>query len=251
MVSGFWYNQDGLPLQYGTQKPIPELGGDYLMYGDNREAEWYIALGATSFGNNVIQVPALPSSFVGTSTPIAAGIQSMTTMIPLQSVAAPVTVANSSGVLSFPNPEILWDELEIECLITANAGTGAATGITVGLATTSPGTPNSAFVQVTPNAGTQFVTLTNAAMTQGHKWKIMPDGTITGSSATGVTAGNWISTGLQLPLVTNVISGFQPGTTPLFGWVSALATAGTYTGASGGGLLKMRLKYTQLGSIAN
>jgi hypothetical protein len=232
MVAGFWYNQDGLPLQFGTQKPIPELGGDYLQYGDVREVEWYIALGATS-------------------TPIAAGIQSMTTLIPVQSVVAPVTVANSSGVLSFGSPEIVWDELEIAVLIAANAGTGAATGITVGLATTSPGTPNSSFVQLTPNAGTQLVTLTNAAMTANKKWKIMSDGTIIGSSATGVTAGNWITVGQQLPLVTNVITGFTTSTVPNFAWVSALATAGTYSGSSGGGLLKMRLKYTQLGNIAN
>jgi hypothetical protein len=251
MVAGFWYNQDGLPLQFGTQKPIPELGGDYLQYGDVREVEWYIALGATSFGVNALQVPALPSSFVGTSTPIAAGIQSMTTLIPVQSIAAPVTAASASGVLSFPNPEIVWDELEIEVLIAANAGTGAATGITVGLATTSPGTPNSTFVQLTPNAGTQLVTLTNAAMAANHKWKIMPDGSIIGSSAAGVTSGNWISTGLQLPLVTNAITGFTTSTVPNFAWVSALATAGTYTGTSGGGLLKMRLKYTQIGNIAN
>jgi hypothetical protein len=247
MVAGFWVNQDGLPLQFGTQKPIPELGGDYLAYGDVREVEWYISLGATSFGNNALQVPALPSSFVGTSTPIAAGIQSMTTLIPI-STTVPVTVANSSGVLTIAQPEIVWDELEIECLIAANAGSGGATGITVGLATMNPVTQ--AFAQVTPNAGTQLVTLTNAAMVANNKVKILSNGVILGT-ATGVTAGNWISTGLQLPQATNVTTGFTTSSTANNAWVSALATAGTYTGASGGGLLKMRLKYTQIGSINN
>lgn len=247
MVAGFWVNQDGLPLQFGTQKPIPELGGDFLMYGDSREIEWYISLGATSFGTNALQVPALPSSFTGTSTPIAAGIQSLTTLIPVPTVA-PITVANASGVLTLNQPEIVWDELEIECLIAANAGTGAATGITVGLATMIPSTQS--FAQVTPNPGTQIVTLLNSAMVANNKVKILPNGVILGT-ATGVTAGNWISTGLQLPAATNITTGFTTSSTANNAWVSALATGGTYSGASGGGLLKMRLKYTQIGSINN
>jgi hypothetical protein len=44
MVSGSWFNQDGLMLQYGTQKAIPEQGGDYLMYGPNRVMEVVVDL---------------------------------------------------------------------------------------------------------------------------------------------------------------------------------------------------------------
>lgn len=247
MVSGFWFNQDGLPLQYGTQKPIPEQGGDFLLYGPNRVFEQYISLGALSMGNGVVQVPALPSSFSGTGTPIAAGIQSMTNLVPLQGTA-PVTAANTNGVLTFVNPQIYWDAVEIECLVSANAGTGSATGIAVGLATSEnavqAGSSNGQFVQVTPNAGTQIVSLTNAAMVAGHKWNIGPDGTITGSTSTGVTAGNWISTGLQLPLVTNSLTPL-----PNNAWLSSIAAGGTYTGSSGGGLLKLRIFYGVYGPI--
>lgn len=251
MVAGFWFNQDGLPLQYGVQKAIPEMGGDYQYLGPNRVIEQYISLGALSNGNGVVQVPALPSSFSGTGFPIAAGIQSMTNIIPLPTTA-PVTAANTSGVLTYTAPQIIWHQLEVDCLVTANAGTGSATGIAVGLVTSEnaaqAGTANGQFVQVTPNAGTQIVSLTNAAMTEGHKWTIGPDGTIGGSASTGVTAGNWISTGYQLPAVTNT---FSPANNQLqnTAWVSSIAAGGTYTGSSGGGLLRLRLFYTVLGPI--
>jgi len=248
MVAGFWVNQDGLPLQFGTQKPIPELGGDYLVYGETRELEQYICLGATSFGANALQVPALPSSFSGTSTPIAAGIQSMTNLIPLQTTA-PVTVASSGGILTVTNPQLSWDQLDVEVLVAANAGTGAATGITVGLATMQQSGATSQFVQVAPNAGVQLLTLTNAAMTANKRWIIMSDGTVTGSSSTGVTAGSWITVGQQVPATTTTLSGVA--STPLSNnaWISSLATGGTYSGASGGGLLKLRLRYTTYGTI--
>jgi len=39
MVGGLWVNQDNMTLQYGTQKALPEQGGDYLSYGETREIE--------------------------------------------------------------------------------------------------------------------------------------------------------------------------------------------------------------------
>ena len=39
MVGGSWQNQDGMFLQYGVQKAIPEQGGDYLSYGQTRILE--------------------------------------------------------------------------------------------------------------------------------------------------------------------------------------------------------------------
>jgi hypothetical protein len=252
MVAGFWFNQDGLPIQFGVQKAIPEMGGDYQYLGPNRVFEQYISLGALSNGNGVVQVPALPSSFSGTGFPIAAGIQSMTNIIPLQTTA-PVTAANSSGVLTFTAPQVYWSEVQVDCLVSANAGTGSATGIAVGLATSEnaaqAGTSNGAFVQVTPNAGTQIVSLTNAAMVAGREWKISADGTVTGNaSTTGVTAGNWISNGFQLPAVTNT---FSPANNQLqnTAWLSAIAAGGTYTGSSGGGLLRLRIFYGVYGPI--
>jgi hypothetical protein len=44
MVGGSWFNNDGLFLQFGTQKANPETGGDYHMPGENREIEVSINL---------------------------------------------------------------------------------------------------------------------------------------------------------------------------------------------------------------
>lgn len=248
MAQGSWFNYDGLMIQYGTQKVIPELGGDYLLYGENREIETYICLGTTSFGNGVVTVPGLPTTFSGTGAPIAAGIQSMTTLVPLQ-ITTPVTVAGSNGVLTLLSPQVFWDSIDVECLVSANAGTGGATGITVGLVTTTPGvTTNSSFVQVTPNPGTQLIkSLLNAQMVAGKRYTFYPDGTVLGPTIGSSVAGDWMGTtteGLQIPLVTNTITPL-----PNNAWISTLATGGTYTGASGGGLLKLRLKYGLYGVI--
>lgn len=246
MSTGFWINNDGLPLQFGTQKAIPEVGGDYLMYGENRIVETYICLGATQFGPaGSQQVPALPASFSGTSTPIAAGIQSMTTLFPLQ-VTAPVTVANTSGVLPLVNPQIYIDQVDVECLVSAAAGTGSATGITVGLVTINPAT--GAFVQVTPNAGTQIIkSLLNAQMVAGKHLSWYSNGDIFGSAIGSSTAGDWVGTttnGQQMPLVTNAITPL-----PANAFISAICAGGTYSGSGGGGLLKLRIRYGIYGSI--
>lgn len=245
MSSGFWLDPDGLPRQYGTQKAIPEVGGDYVVFGPNRAIETYICLGATAFGNGALQVPALPSSFSGTSTPIAAGIQSLTTQFPLQTIA-PVTVASSGGILTLKNTQVYIDSIEVECLIAANAGTGSATGITIGLVTINPATQ--AFVQVTPNAGTQLVkSLLNAEMVAGAKLIFLPDGTSIGTAVGSSTAGDWMGTttvGTQIPLVTNSITPL-----PAYAYISAIAAGGTYSGSSGGGLLKLRINYGLYGVI--
>jgi hypothetical protein len=44
MSIGSWSNQDGLLLQFGTQKAASEQAGDFLSYGDTREAELRIDL---------------------------------------------------------------------------------------------------------------------------------------------------------------------------------------------------------------
>lgn len=40
MTAGSWMNNDGLYVQYGTQKAVPTTMGDYLSYGDTREIEF-------------------------------------------------------------------------------------------------------------------------------------------------------------------------------------------------------------------
>ena len=44
MVGGSWLNNDGLYIQYGTQKAVPEVAGDYLSYGETRDIEATIVL---------------------------------------------------------------------------------------------------------------------------------------------------------------------------------------------------------------
>lgn len=251
MSTGFWFNQDGLPIQFGTQKAIPELGGDYVFFGPNRCFETLISLGATSFGTGALQVPALPSSFSGTSTPIAAGVQSLTSLLPLQ-VTAPVTAAGTDGVLKIVNPQIYWDLIEVETLVSANAGTGSATGIAIGLVSSEnavqAASSTGAFVQITPNAGTQVInSLLNAQMVAGKKFQIQPDATVLGPSFGSSVSGDWMgntTNGLQLPKVTNSLTPL-----PNFAWISAIAAGGTYSGSSGGGLLKLRIHYGVYGVI--
>lgn len=241
MSAGFWINQDGLPLQFGTQKAIADLGGDYLAFGEQRVYETYINLGNTSYGVGGIQNPSLPNGFSGTSVN-GAGIVSLTTLFPLQPTA-PLTVANSSGVLQFVAPQLRIEQVDLDVLVGANAGAGGATGLTgIGLVTATNG-PSAAFVQITPNAGVQFVgAISNAQMGVGKHYTWYADGTAFGT-ATPPTAGSWLG---NVPLVTNAITPLPAGA-----YVSAIATGGTYTGASGGGLLKLRVRYTWYGNIAN
>lgn len=241
MSTGFWIDGDGRPRQYGTQKAIPEMGGDFLMYGENREVEAYIALGATTFGvAGSLQVPGLPLTFSGTGLPIAAGIQSMTTLFPLQQTA-PVTQADANGNLILPNMQLYIDQVDFEVLVAATAGTGGATGILgIGLAAVNPAT--SAFVQVTPNAGVQIMgAATNAKMAAGMHYTWYGDGTAFGTG-TPPTAGSWLG---RVPLVTNA-------TTPLFShaFLSVLTTGGPYTGTNAGGLMKVRIRYNYYGTIS-
>lgn len=234
---GFYINVDNLPIQIGPDKARVELGGDYTIYGENREIETYINLGNTSFGNGAVQNSALPSSFVGTGTPNAAGILGLTTLFPLQPTA-PVTAADSNGLLTIKAPQLYIDQIDLEVLVSANAGTGGATGLTgIGLATIS----NQQFVQVTPNAGVQLVGAAAIAnLTAGKHWTYFADGTVVGSS-NPPTAGSWLG---NVPLVTNAITPL-----PASAFISAIASGGTFTGASGGGLLKMRIRYNYYGTI--
>lgn len=44
MVAGSWMNNDGLYIQYGTQKAVPTTAGDYLSYGEWRDIEFTLTL---------------------------------------------------------------------------------------------------------------------------------------------------------------------------------------------------------------
>lgn len=48
MVAGSWMNNDGLYVQYGTQKAVPTTAGDYLSYGEWRDIEFTVSLATGS-----------------------------------------------------------------------------------------------------------------------------------------------------------------------------------------------------------
>lgn len=236
---GFWINKDGLPLQFGTDKAIADLGGDWLAYGEQRVYETFISLGAISWASG-LQNPALPSSFVGTN-PATAGIVSLTTLFPLQQTA-PVTASNSSGVINFTAPQLRIEQVDVDTLIAAANGGGSGTGLTgVGLVTIDPSTQ--LFVQVTPNAGVQFLgACANARMAAGSHYSFYADGSAFGTG-TPPTAGSWLG---AVPKVTNSIT-----PVPFGAYVSAIASGGQFTQSGAGGLIKLRVRYAFYGNIAN
>src|SRR5258708_35190058 len=190
-----------------------------------------------AMGSGAIQVPAPPTSFSGTSTPIAAGIQSLTEIVPLQ--ITPVTTV-SGGVLTFTTTQLFFENVEVDTIIAATGGTS----ISVGLAAVSPGSPSSTYVQVTPNAGTQLINgLLIANMTPSGKkvtWSVPgTTGISSGTAANNTIAGggDWLGT---VPLVTNVLTPL-----PSKAYISTIAT-GTFTS----GLIKLRLRYTLYGNIS-
>lgn len=238
MVSGYWNNQDGLYLQYGTQKAVPEVGGDYLVYGETREIEQLIPLVPMQLTASGQQVPGpCQTTFSGTTTAAAAGIQSLTTLMPLQQTA-PVT-STTGGVIVLSKPQIFIEQVDVEPLISAAGGTS----ISVGLVTSSPGSPSSSFVQVSPNEGVQIVNaLITANMAVGYKASFTQPGSTgmlwsasNGSPIAG--GGTWV--GVSMPLVTNSITPL-----PTSAWLSTIAT-GTFTN----GLIKLRVRYTVYGNI--
>ncbi len=48
MVAGSWLDSDGKFRQYGTAKAVPEVGGDFLAYGETRCIELTVSLAALS-----------------------------------------------------------------------------------------------------------------------------------------------------------------------------------------------------------
>jgi hypothetical protein len=264
MVAGNWLNNDGLWLQYGTQKAVPELAGDYQMYGPWRELEAWIAPAATSFGTPVGQASSspLPSSFQGTvaSQTAAAntGIISYTTFFPLQPTA-PVTAASGS-VLSFVNPQLWIDQYDFETFVTWSAGGGSGTGITgIGLVVPLPvagSNATAAWAQVTPNPGVQLwgaTTIANGMLAIGRHWTAYADGTMinlltppgTPIDTNYPVPGLWVG---NVPLTT-LAEAFLPGGLPNNAYLSCIVSGGQFTQATAGGLSSLRIKYRQMYSI--
>jgi hypothetical protein len=259
MVAGNWYNQDGLYLQYGTQKAVPEVAGDYHVYGEVREIEHLVPLVPMQFTASNPQVPGAPTAaFSATGTAQAAGILSLTTLFPLAAVA-PITAASSS-LYTFVQPQIFIEQVEVETMSTV-AGSGTVT-LSAGLVTTSPQTNASAqFAQISDATfsatGNQFLNAfpmlssgtASSAATVGSKTIYVGGGTTTegwtfngstGGAATTTGCGKWV--GNFSPVPSNSITPL-----PQSAWISVIQST---TGVTSG-LLKLRIKYVMFGSIAN
>lgn len=247
MVTGSWLNNDGLNLQYGTSKALPEIAGDYVMYGDQREIECYLNLAPDTVlvgGNTLPGLLQYSTLLFGanTTTSQAAGIISLTTSIPLQTSTNTLT-GTVSGISS---PQLFLEAIEVVTLIPMTAS--SATGINLGLVTAQTGQatgPSTWWVQVAPNAGVQLLAgsafVNSQFTTVGQKVILYPTTQIPAAAA---GQGSWLVDG-NMPVTTTTTG--AAATTPLAqnAFLSAGAVGGTYTG----GLLKIRIRYSYYGII--
>jgi hypothetical protein len=248
MVAGSWLNNDGLNLQFGTAKALPEIGGDYLMYGDQREIELYLNLGPDTIAAGENTLPGLlqtTSLLFGSSstTSQAAGIVSLTTLFPLQTFTNVLTGA----VSGINNPQLFLESVEVVTLIPMTAS--GATALNLGLVTAQTGQlsgPPTWWVQVAPNAGLQILSgLVNASFTTvGQKVILFPTTQI--PVAAGANQGVWLVAG-NVPVTTTTTTASATSPLAQSAFLSAGAVGGTYTG----GLLRIRIKYSFYGNISN
>lgn len=227
---GQWNNQDGLPLQFGTTKALPDWSGDYKTYGSLRVAECIIPLVATTMGGYTM--PAIPTSFSGATTFAAAGISNPDLLFPLQTTA-PQTASGSAITVS--KPQLIVEKVELSVLSPAAGGTSVAVGLVVMNA-------SQAFVVETDalasggnhlvDAATQTI-LANATTLTWYQ----PGSTTSSVPASTVGGGAWV--GKRAPLITNAITPL-----PQYAWISAIAT-GTFTD----GVLQLKVFYKFTGSI--
>lgn len=119
MTAGSWFNNDGLYVQYGTQKAVPETAGDYLSYGSNRMIEVLIDL---------------------TTLTSTAAIQSNTTFFP-----AP------------PSGQLYIEKVELTVETASASGTSFSVGLIQTDRATIPSGYSAAFVSALANASTNAV----------------------------------------------------------------------------------------------
>lgn len=118
---GSWFNNDGLYIQYGVTKAVPETGGDFLQLGDARMAEFTIDLTTL------------------TTTPV---IQSQTTFIGaavfIEQVDIDVEVAAvggtsvSVGLMSTDRSTVTSNTGFVNAIVTASLTQGAKISLTGG-----------------------------------------------------------------------------------------------------------------------
>lgn len=114
-----WLNKDNLFIQYGTDKAIPEVGGDYLSYGSNRLIEVLIDL---------------------TKLTSTAAIQSYTTFFP-----------------SPPSGQLFIEQVDVVVETASASGTSFSVGLIQQDQATIPSNYSTAFVNALINASTNAV----------------------------------------------------------------------------------------------
>lgn len=259
MIAGNWINYDGLNLNYGTQKTLPEIAGEFGLDGDQRVLEIYLNLAANTVavGHNVL--PAIPQYSTSaninanTTTLAAAGIVSDTLLFPTQVYDNSTywsSGAAQSGVL---NPQLFIESVETRTLIPATGG--AATSLNLGLTTLQTGQTSGPSTWIVPiastmdtaNAYTQILnTFTNAIMRYSGQTQFAypnANGAEYLPLSGGAGAGTWVVNG-NVPITTTAQSTATGA--PLA--QSAFLTAGAVSGTYNGGLLKVRIKYSVYGS---
>lgn len=257
MVGGQWTNADGLPLNFGTNKALPELAGDFLAYGDTRMLEAYITYGNMNWGvnNSFPQLPVMASgTFNGTGTPQTAGIISLTYDFPLQTAKVGTGgtggFAATLGNMAVNNTQIWVDEMSLEVLSTFVDAT--ANSFNVGLVMWNA---SSSIWQIVLPAGSgttvpnHFLNITTlGTLIAGQKWTWNSDAAgipwgSTSANAPTVKAGAWLG---NLPQITNT-----GATSNTVGYLAAIATGAPTSNSTStaGGLAKFKLKYTIYGNI--
>src|SRR6185437_9844851 len=119
MVGGSWLDPDGLYRQFGTQKAVPEVGGDFLSYGANRLIEVRIDL---------------------TKLTSTAAIQSNTLFFP-----------------SPPSGQLYIESVEVVVETASTGGTSFSAGLIQSDRSTIPSNYSTAFVNALVNASTNAV----------------------------------------------------------------------------------------------
>jgi len=273
MVAGQWTNLDGLPLNFGITKAVPELGGDYVAYGESRVAEFYITYGQAVWGTG--SVPAFNAMGVGpwsagistvtnATNPANIGVVSQTLLWPLQTTTASgagslaqTGFVTTSSTINLVCSQLFVEQMEIEALSSFNG----TTGFSVGLAAWNPVSQN--FGIVSPNVNgsltvpQHFFSVSSAVManmTAGFKAVYGPNGLMYAGQGLAsascptvvITAGQQLG---NISAVTGIFSGAAQVTTniPSQAFIVAVSTAAM--GSTAAGLAKVRLKYYVYGNI--
>jgi hypothetical protein len=154
MSTGSWQNNDGLFLEFGTQKSNPELAGDYMSYGQTRMMEVYTDLTSLGVSSQILSTNAIfPTGYnvfiekvevvadlaaTGAST-FSIGLGYIGTSPTYTTITTNVESSTSSGITTtaysayMPLPTTISDTAFVNALTTTSMSTaGQFTTLTAG-----------------------------------------------------------------------------------------------------------------------